>query len=507
MAMPEPQHVSASAYHRDLDQNLPRPLSDIPEATQSQEASQVSRLSHISHLSSRISQALSHLPPPSEHTTEGEEPDYQSGLDSSQYEDADALATPPGLPPGSVINDNDYFDDPLTTPPANTVVRNLAGVGSGFGEPDRRREPDPPPQFQYLSFSAPDDQNPVAGRDRSGGDQPGRETRDATSRPEKKASHSKGDNADEPTPATKHKRTESSARPSMIPVRGNSVWGGSNLGISEPAIRPPPPSSVHGGGSVWGGSVKDDEPATVRARDQPAPKSSKGSLWGSIWGGSAKDEGSIRDDISVREDIPVEPVRRDPRESRESRDRSGKTESVKPRSVRDPSAVRSTVSKVPSVRDDKSALDSTTGEQRRDSPQPLSRQPTGNGSVRGGSALGNVKGEPKPSEEPQPQRGVRGDRSELGGGRDDANLTGKPTKSGLDDARPSRERVAPLEDADTQVLNRETEKGAPPTPAKSAVSISASASLWSEKPGVERLPPLPTPEGKFLEIARCVVLI
>jgi hypothetical protein len=97
--------------------------------------------------------------------------------------------------------------------------------------------------------------------------------------------------------------------------------------------------------------VKDDEPATVRARDQPAPKSSKGSLWGSIWGGSAKDEGSIRDDISVREDIPVEPVRRDPRESRESRDRSGKTESVKPRSVRDPSAVRSTVegSKVPSV--------------------------------------------------------------------------------------------------------------------------------------------------------------
>jgi hypothetical protein len=52
------------------------------------------------------------------------------------------------------------IDDPLTTPPANTVVRNLAGVGSGFGEPDRRREPDPPPQFQYLSFSAPDDQTP-----------------------------------------------------------------------------------------------------------------------------------------------------------------------------------------------------------------------------------------------------------------------------------------------------------------------------------------------------------
>jgi hypothetical protein len=88
MAMPGPRHVSASVYHRDLDQNLPRPLSDIPEATQSQEASQVSLLSHISHLSSRISQALSHLPPPSEHTTEGEEPDYQSGLDSSQYEDA-----------------------------------------------------------------------------------------------------------------------------------------------------------------------------------------------------------------------------------------------------------------------------------------------------------------------------------------------------------------------------------------------------------------------------------
>jgi hypothetical protein len=57
MAMPGPRHVSASVYHRDLDQNLPRPLSDIPEATQSQEASQVSLLSHISHLSSRISQA------------------------------------------------------------------------------------------------------------------------------------------------------------------------------------------------------------------------------------------------------------------------------------------------------------------------------------------------------------------------------------------------------------------------------------------------------------------
>ena len=88
MAMPGLRHVSASVYHRDLDQNLPRPLSDIPEATQSQEASQVSLLSHISHLSLRISQALSHLPPPSEHTTGGEEPDYQSGLDSSQYKDA-----------------------------------------------------------------------------------------------------------------------------------------------------------------------------------------------------------------------------------------------------------------------------------------------------------------------------------------------------------------------------------------------------------------------------------
>ena len=172
------------------------------------------------------------------------------------------------------------------------------------------------------------------------------------------------------------------------------------------------------------------------------------------------------------------------------------------RSVREPSAVRSTVSKVPSVRDDKSALGSTTSERMRDSPQPLSRQQTGSGSVRGGSALGSVKGEPKPSEgpsQPQPPRqSGRDNRSELDGGADNASVTGKSTRSRVDDTKSSRERAVPLEDVDAQKkLNREVESGAPPTPAKSTASISASASLWSEKPGVEGLPPLSIPEGEF----------
>ena len=406
MPVPESHQEPASIHPRDLDQNRPRPLSDIPEATQSQEASQVSRLSHISHLSSRISQALSNLPPPSEHTTEGDEREYQSGLESSQYDELDAFTTPPNMAKGSVINDDDPINDPLMTPPGNTGLRNMTGIGSGFGEPDRRRESDPPLQYQqYIPFSAFDDQR-VTGRDDG---QPGRGTGGAASRLEKLPV--KGDNTGEPTaaptPPTKHKRTESSARPSMIPVRGSSVWGGSNLGISESSVRPPPPSSVHGGGSVWGDSTKDDEPATIRARDQPASKSNRGSIWGSIWGGSTKDEGSVRDDVSVREDIPVEPIRR---ETRESRDRSVKAESVNPPgSVREPSAVRSTVSKIPSVRDDKSILDSTT----RDPLKPLSRQATGNGSVRGTSSLGSVKGESKPpegvSQQQPPLRSVRGD--------------------------------------------------------------------------------------------------
>jgi len=490
MPMPEPHHVPATVHQRDLDQNRPRPLSDIPEATQSQEASQVSRLSHISHLSSRISQALSNLPPPSEHTTEDEH-DYQSGLDSSQYEEPDAFTTPPHLAKGSVITDDDPIDDPLMTPPA-PGNRGMTGAGSGFDEAGGRRASDPPLQHQYLPFSAFDD----AGRDLNSDGHPGQEDRDAVSRP-KKTLNNNGDSVDEPTPATKHKRKESSARPSMIPVRGNSVWGGSNLGISEPTVRPPSSPSVRGGGSVWGGSVRDEEPGTIRGRDQPAPKSNRGSIWESIWGGSAKDEGSVVDDVNVREDIPVEPVRRDPRELRESRDRSVKADSVKPpRSVREPSAVRSTVSKVPSVRDDKSALDPATGERKRD-PQPLSRQPTGNGSTHGGSVLGSVKGELKPPEEPQ--RSVRGDRSELDFGGDNASVTGKATRSGPDDVKSSKERVVPLEDANVQKKsNRGSENGAPPTPAKSTVSISASASLRSEKPGVQELPPLPTPEGKSL---------
>lgn len=394
---------------------------------------------------------------------------------------------------GSVITDDDPIDDPLTTPPANRG-RNITGAGAGFSETDGRRESDPPPQYQYIPFSAFDDQNPATGRDPSGDGHPGQEVRDAPSRPEK-TSYNKGD---EPTPATKHKRTESSAKPSMIPVRGNSVWGGSNLGVSEPTVRPPPSPSVRGGGSVWGGSVKDEEPGTIRGRDQPAPKSTRGSLWGSIWGGSTKDEGSVLDDVSVREDIPVEPVRRDPRELRESRDRSVKADSVKPpKSVREPSAVRSTVSKVPSVKDDKSALDPVVGERKRDPPQPLSRQPTGNGSTHGGSGVGSVKGEHKSSE--GPQRSVRGGRSELDAGGDNASVSGKTTKSGLDGAKPSKEYIIPLEDKDAQKkLNKEAENGAPPTPAKSTASISASVSLWNEKPGVQDLPPLQTPEGELL---------
>lgn len=495
MPMPMPQPEPVPAYTRDLDQGRPRPLSDIPEATQSQEASQVSRLSHISHLSSRISQALSNLPPPSEHTTEGDEREYQSGLDSSQFDELDAFTTPPYLAKGSVIDDDDPINDPLMTPPGNTAARNMTGVGSGFGDTDRRGEPDPLPQHQYLPFGAFDDkQRPSGPRDLSGRGQPGQEARDVVSRSDTPSS--KGDGADKPTPATKHKRTESSARPSMIPVRGSSVWGGSNLGISEPAVRPPPPSSVGGGGSVWGDSTKDEESATIRVRDPPAPKSNRGSIWGSLWGGSAKDEGSVRDDASVREDIPVEPIRRD---TRESRDRSVKAESVKaPRSVREPSAVRSTVSKVPSVRDDKSAIDSAVGERKRESPQPLSRQPTGNGSARGASVLGSVKDETKPSTDvplPQPSRSIRGGQSELGAGGDNASVAGKTTKSALDDGKSVKERAAPLEDVDGQKkLNKDIESGAPPTPAKSTASISASASLWSEKPRLPELPPLQSPE-------------
>ena len=391
----------------------------------------------------------------------------------------------------------------------------MTGIGSGFGDNDRRRESDPPPQYQYLPLAAFDDQQRALGMDISGDGQPGLEARERTSF----KSDGTGPLTPAPTPATKHKRTESSARPSMIPVRGNSVWGGSNVGVSEP-VRPPPPSSLGGGGSVWEDSGKDDEPATIRARDGPAPKSNRGSLWGSIWGGSAKDEGSIRDDASVREDIPVEPIRR---ETRESRDRSVKAESVKPaRSVREPSAVRSTASKsaVDSVNGERNrdssqplsrqptgngstrAIDPATSERKRDSPQPLSRQPTGNGSVRGASALGSVKGEPKPSEappQPQPvQRSVRGDRSELDASGDNASVTAKTTKSALDDAKSFTERIAPSEDVDAlKKSNKDVESGAPPTPAKSAASISASASLWSEKPRLPDLPPLPTPESEF----------
>jgi hypothetical protein len=88
---------------------VPRPLSDIPEATQSQEASQVSRLiPHLPPLFTSSPRLSLNLPPPSEHTTEGDEPDYQSGLDSSQYEDAGCASRhPPACLRGSVINDDD----------------------------------------------------------------------------------------------------------------------------------------------------------------------------------------------------------------------------------------------------------------------------------------------------------------------------------------------------------------------------------------------------------------
>ena len=96
------------------------------------------------------------------------------------------------------------------------------------------------------------------------------------------------------------------------------------------------------------------------------------------------------------------------------------------------------------------ALDPATGERKRDS-QPLSRQPTGNGSVRGASVLGSVKGEPKPEDPPQPQLvqwSVRGDRSEVDASGDHARVTAKATKSAPDDAKSFTERVAPSRDAE-----------------------------------------------------------
>ena len=53
--------------------------------------------------------------------------------------------------------------------------------------------------------------------------------------------------------------------------------------------------------------------------------------------------------------------------------------------------------------------------------------------------------------------------------------------------------MAPL---DTQKLSGAGEAGAPPTPAKS--TLSASASLWSEKPRLPDLPGLSSPDGEFL---------
>ena len=165
--------------------------------------------------------------------------------------------------------------------------------------------------------------------------------------------------------------------------------------------------------------------------------------------------------------------------------------------MRGPSAIRSTVSKQPSVRDNKSILDSAFGEGKRDLSQPFSRQHAGNGSVRGASITGSVKGESKPAL--QLQRSIRRDRSELDANGDSGSVTGKPTKSALDDTKSSKGGAVPVEDVSAQKkLDQDSEIGAPPTPAKSTASIRASASLWSEKPSLPDLPPLLTLPGEFL---------
>ena len=226
----------------------------VPEP-QSQEASQVSQ-------PSRASRALSDPPPPSKYIT-GDEDEYWSDVDSSQYDELGAFTTPPSLAKGTTISD-DFVDDPLMTPPGNCVARDMTGVGSWFGWIDGRREL---PQHRPFPFSASRQEN---------------------------ALDTEGDNLDGPTPvptpSTKHNQTESLTGPSMIPAQSDSIWGGSNAGISEPVVRPPP-SSIRVSGFVWRSSVKNEEPVTIRAQNQPSPKLSLGS----VWGGITKDEDGVRD--------------------------------------------------------------------------------------------------------------------------------------------------------------------------------------------------------------------
>ena len=58
--------------------------------------------------------------------------------------------------------------------------------------------------------------------------------------------------------------------------------------------------------------------------------------------------------------------------------------------------------------------------------------------------------------------------------------------------------TVPVEDVGAHKdFEKDSEIGAPPTPAKSITTISASASLWSEKHRLPDLPPLPTLAGEF----------
>ena len=184
-------------------------------------------------------------------------------MDSSPYDELGVFTTPPSLAKGTIISD-DFADDPLMTPPGNFVARDMTGVGSWFGWIDGRREP---PQHRSFPFTASRQEITL---------------------------HTEGDNLDDPapvpTPSTKHKQTESSTGPSMIPAQSNSVWGGSNTGVSEPVVRLPP-SSIRVSGSVWRSSVNNEEPVTIGARNQPSPNLSLSS----VWGGIAKDEDSVRD--------------------------------------------------------------------------------------------------------------------------------------------------------------------------------------------------------------------
>ena len=69
-----------------------------------------------------------------------------------------------------------------------------------------------------------------------------------------------------------------------------------------------------------------------------------------------------------------------------------------------------------------------------------------------------------------------------------------------DDTGPKTRRADPLMTMtirNGRIGTVDVERGAPPMPAKSAASVSDSASLRSEKPHLPELPPLPTLESEF----------